>query len=358
MFNPDTYRRLAAQQEDKRNKEAAAEDPSTYAERFGAMIETPEELQRIQEARPEEIAQLVQMRREQLGGLGSEGYSAARQQMMAQQGAAEQQAQRQLARQQAISGIRGGAATKQSSRLAQQLAQQRAMQEQQLFLTDVGEKQRALGAYEQTLGGAVSGEQERQLFNISQQQREQLAQQARQLTIAQLSQQQALGAQQAAAARYYADRMQQTGGGGGGGGCCIIAAITTAGLSGIDSAMAQEIIAKSKGTKAERIELIQANMNRADVLEAIERLNDIRDVRDASDIKTKRGYYRFSEATLPVIKRIPGAMMVGNMVMVKPIQAVKTKPNSVSAFIGKVWIKAWSFIGGNKPFIRNNGEVV
>lgn len=345
-------------EQNRRRREVT--DPERYGATFGNLIEQPGNLGRVSEARPEEIADLVRRRREGLQGLSSDQYSVARQQMMSQQGAAEQMAQRQLAKQQAISGIQGGMAAKQSSRLAQQLAQQRANQEQQLYLTDVGEKQKALQAYEQTVGGAVQGEQARQVFNLEQQQREQLGRQARDLTIAQLSQQQALGERQAIAAENYARQMAAAGGGqaSGGGGCCIIAAITTAGLAGIDSAQAQEIIAQSKGTANERIALVEANQDRADVLEAIDRLNDVRAVRDATDIKTKRGYYRFSEATLPVVKRIPGAMEIGNVVLVKPIQAIKTKPNSFAAKVGKAWLMAWNLIGGSKPFMRSNGEVV
>lgn len=195
-------------------KEKKQINPSDYAPQFREMIAEPGALERVETARPEEIAELVRMRKEGMQGLTAPQYAVAREQMMSQQGAAEQMAQRQLARQQAISGLRGGAAAKQSSRLAQQLAQQRAQQEQGLFLADVGEKQKGMSAYEQSLGQAVQGEQARQLFNIEQQQREQLAQQARDLTIAQLSQSTALGERQALAAETYAKEMASAGGGG------------------------------------------------------------------------------------------------------------------------------------------------
>jgi hypothetical protein len=185
-------------------------DPRTYEQRFREMIREPAALERIEEARPEEVAEMVRLRKEGMQGLTAPQYAVAREQMMSQQGAAEQMAQRQLARQQAISGIRGGAATKQSGRLAQQLAQQRAQQEQQLFMTDVGEKQKGMSAYEQSLGGAIQGEQARRLFNIEQQQREVLGQQARDLTIAQLSQAQGLGERQMTAAETYGRMMAQS----------------------------------------------------------------------------------------------------------------------------------------------------
>ena len=203
---------IRQQMQQQAQRQAQSVDPRTYGAQYSEMIAQPGALERIDVARPEEIAELVRMRKEGMAGLTAPQYAVAREQMMSQQGAAEQQAQRQLARQQAISGLRGGAAAKQSSRLAQQLAQQRAQQEQNLFMADVGEKQKGMAAYEASLGQAVQGEQARQLFNIEQQQREQLAQQARDLTIAQLSQAQALGERQAQAAERYGSSMASAGG--------------------------------------------------------------------------------------------------------------------------------------------------
>lgn len=304
-------------------------DPRTYGEQYGSMVSQPGNLQRIQEARPEEIADLVRRRKEGAEGLTAPQYAVAREQMMSQQGAAEQQAQRQLARQQAIAGIRGGAATKQSGRLAQQLAQQRAQQEQGLFMADVGEKQKGLSAYEQTLGSAVQGEQARQLFNIEQQQREQLARQARELTIAQLSQAQALGERQAQAAEYYAEQMGKAPDGGGGGGlCCFI--------------------------------FLEARYGNGTMDSVVRRYRD-----EHMTDQNRRGYYKASEFLVPLMRKYKPVKWAVRLMMTDPMVAYGRAYYGTGSKLGYIfkpiadfWLKTFAYLGGNHPFIRENGEVV
>lgn len=364
MDNPKskTLEERLAEERKRVGKQSVSEK---FAQEFSGIIKQPGALERIQEARPEEIAQLVQRRKEMAEGLTAPQYSVARQQMMSQQGAAEQQAMRQLARQQTIAGLRGGAATRQSSRLAQQLAQQRAQAEQGLFMADVGEKQRGLAALEQTLGTVTGQEQQRQLFNIEQQQREQLAQQARDLTIAQLAQASALGERQAQAAEYYAQQMAGAAGGRSGGGILPRISKGTAkdiAVTGALSAFASPIAGGAYAAKKAGCCFIflEARYGNGVMDSVVRRYRD-----EFMTEQNRRGYYKVAEVLVPLMRKYKPVKWAVQTFMTDPLVAYGKAYYGTGSKLGFIfkpvkdfWLTMFEYIGGEHEFIRENGEIV
>lgn len=207
--------------------------------KMGQEIFGNEALGRLDASRAGEVSDLVKKRQEMAAAAGTrsaditdvmkrrkealDGYSAAELQAMReqQQGAMNQQQQlalRQMKAQAASQGIRGGAAA------AQQLALQKGMQknlaqgERELALSNIGQKEKALGAFEKSATGAEGAEFQRsqlaqkgledmvsaaraeelkkQTFNIGQQTQEKFGQLASQLGMAGMSAQEAAAAAQ------------------------------------------------------------------------------------------------------------------------------------------------------------------
>jgi len=169
------------------------------AERAGAeelgQVTTREQQAAVAGRRSQDIADIVARRRAQLGGFSPEEQQALREQTLGAIGGTEQTALRQLRGVLGAQGVRGGLAAAQQADVITQAQQARTQLERDVFLQQIAERRRALGAFEQTVTGAEAGEfgreqtaqaafeaisqqvrgetQDKVLFNIQQEQREQ-----------------------------------------------------------------------------------------------------------------------------------------------------------------------------------------
>lgn len=110
--------------------------------------------------------------RQAVEGLQANEYQAQREQMLQglNQGTLEQQ--RALRAIQGRSGIRGGLAAAQMGQIQGNAAQQRANLERDLLVQNIGQKQQAQNALEQSMRAEQGQQAEREKFNLGQRQRE------------------------------------------------------------------------------------------------------------------------------------------------------------------------------------------
>lgn len=288
-------------------------------------------LQAIPNVPQVDLSEIITRRQQQLGGFNAPEAAAFRSQMAAGLARQQQAAQRQLAAQQARAGIRGGAATSQGQQLLQNLGQARAAQERELFVANIGEQQRRQKEYEelkkQEQFSGLAGELARLQMAASELQSRRGLQMASEIA----------GRQQEAAK---------------GGGCLFTVLVTTSLLGGLNNAEAQEIIQASKTGSVHRC---------SDAQKAVaEELNMLRSMRDTQcDERTLRGYYKVSEAIVPLIADNRPACKLVRACIAKPAVAyMNNAANILAKAITKFWFGvAWVF-GSNKPFTRSNGEIV
>lgn len=260
--------------------------------------------------------------------LGTAEEQAQRAQLARQLMSQQQAAQRQLAQAQARGGIRGGGAAAQQARLARQLEAERSQQEEAGFL-------------------------QRRQFNLQQAQREQFAKVASELARRNLMASLRGAEMQSEAAKEFGRQQIAAAQASGGGGCCAIAVVIKAGLfPSITAVQANEIIYLSKNDPVKLYEEYGSNLN---VINAIEDLNKTRYVRDNFTTKKElRGYYKISETIAPFLEKYPKfTKVIGKSLIVNPIMGI---PNN--NLLGKLYLKIFNLFGSNKPFIRNNGEIV
>lgn len=105
---------------------------------------------RTQEERTKDFLDVLERRREALGGLTAQQQTALESQALGGIARQQQTQQRQLRGLQAGAGVQGGLAAQQQLGLAQQAQQQAAEAQQNIFLANIGRQQEALGAFEQT----------------------------------------------------------------------------------------------------------------------------------------------------------------------------------------------------------------
>lgn len=135
--------------------------------------------------------------------------------------------------------------------------------------------------------------------------------------------------------------------------CCSIALISSMSLGGINSAKAQDII---NGSKIDRPAIVEKYEGDTNAMEFIDTLTKARKVRDnLCNEKELRGYYKFSEVTAKHIVKSPMVVRLGYTLWVNPVMRLADTGKS---FLGKAWIKFFGLIGGKKPFVRSNGEIV
>jgi hypothetical protein len=258
--------------------------------------------------------------------IGTPEYNAQKAQMNLAEQRQQQMAQRQLLAAQAKAGVRGGAAGAQQERLGEQTSLQRAAAEQGLFVKNLGEREKL--------------EKAQQFGNLS----SELARM--QLASADLAGQRGL---QAASDTAAAQRAAAAGAGG----CCMVVAASTA-LLGIDSAEAAEIVIASK-TSGALLKFKHPNAGRF-----IYELNATRQIRDKwCNNRERRGYYKTAEILVPYIESNSIAANAIYSSFVKPVVACSSgRAGFITRSLVKCWIKLFGIIGGEKPFTRNNGEVV
>lgn len=250
----------------------------------------------LQNGVPVYMAQVPQVTLERLGTQEEQAQRAklARDLMVQQQAA-----QRQLASQQARAGIRGPAAVAQQARLSQQVAQQRAVQEEE---------------------GAL----QRRLFNLEQAQKEQFANVASQLALKQMAS--SLEGQKAIAqAAKEGAQIQASAAKDQGGGCCFI-------FLEADNGVLNRIARRARD----------------------ELLTD----------RNRRGYYKLAEVLVPLMRKYSVFKFLIKWTMVKPmICAGKWKygENKIGRLFVPVayfWLGIYDYLGGDHPFLRDNGEIV
>jgi hypothetical protein len=180
---------------------------------FGKELLPAGSLGRVDETRSGDISDVIARRRALLGGLTGEESQAARDIATQNIGRETQGRSRQLAALQGRAGIRGGLAGAQQAGVLESGAEQRANFERQLLLENRGAQERALGAFEQSVGSAEANELGRQQFNLSQSARERQAQLSTALGIAQLgtAERSALRSKEAIAATGAAPRLDAGG---------------------------------------------------------------------------------------------------------------------------------------------------
>ena len=111
-------------------------------------------LGKIEGRRAAEVADLINMRKQQLGGLSQEEQNAFRSQALGGIQQSQQDQQRQLMARLGASGLRGGAASAQQANLAREAMRQQAQAEQNLFTQNVDRRRQALDAFEGAIGRA------------------------------------------------------------------------------------------------------------------------------------------------------------------------------------------------------------
>jgi hypothetical protein len=108
----------------------------------------------IEGRRAAEVADLINQRKSQLGGLSQEEQNAFRSQALGGIQQSQQDQQRQLMARLGASGLRGGAAAAQQANLAKEALKQQAQAEQNLFTQNIDRRRQALDAYEGSMGRA------------------------------------------------------------------------------------------------------------------------------------------------------------------------------------------------------------
>lgn len=147
----------------------------------GEEIFTPGALGRVSEGRAGEIADLIQQRKDLLGGFTPNEMNGFRDQNLGQFNAEASSQMRALKAAQAQNGIRGAAAVVGQSRLNADSLQKQAGLERDVFLKGADARRTALDNYDKTLTGARDEEMGRQKFNIGQGNKERYGQLATEL---------------------------------------------------------------------------------------------------------------------------------------------------------------------------------
>ena len=154
-------------------------------------------LGRLEAGRSGDISQVIEARRANLGGLSAQENQALRERATQGIDRGTQTALRQLRGIQGASGVRGATAAAQQGRQLAAGQSAKAQAERDLLLQNVAQKDKALSAFEESVGGAEGTEQQRELFNIQQRKAEIAGRQTAGLGFAQLGITERTGAQAA-----------------------------------------------------------------------------------------------------------------------------------------------------------------
>lgn len=108
----------------------------------------------IEGRRAAEVADVINQRKAQLGGLSPEEMNAFKSQALGGIAQGQQDQQRQLMARLGANGLRGGAAAAQQGALAKEALKQQATAQQNLFTQNIDRRRQAMDAYEGSLGRA------------------------------------------------------------------------------------------------------------------------------------------------------------------------------------------------------------
>jgi hypothetical protein len=307
--------------------------------------------------RPEELQNLI----DRFKTVSEQGYSApeyaARRAQAANVVKAQQQAsQRDLLTQQAKQGVRGGAAVAQQQRASQQMNAQRAALEQNLMLEDVKNRQAMMGQYGGLLGGAISREDRLALENLKRDIAAQVVGVGAGITEAQLGLSEKELEQAKDLFELYLGK-----------------AFPNNSESG--SVTAQDVsagVAAAGGNPSADGDTTGATKTIFDnccfiFLEADEGVLN-RVARKARDElmtpRNRRGYYKLAEVFVPLMRKSKIFKFAVKWGMVKPMIFAgkwKYKENRLgvlAAPIAHFWINMFDYLGGDHPFMRENGEII
>lgn len=254
-----------------------------------------------------DLSQMIANRARGLGGYLATENEAMRSQMANTMNAQGQAAQRQLAAMQAKQGIKGGNAASQQMRLAAQMTQQRNMGEQDLFIKNIAEKQNRLKEWEDLQKAQQYGNIAAQLGG-------------KQLELADIASQRDYAGNIATSNASIAAAQNS-------GGCCFIFLEARYGNGTMDT-----VVRRYRNEKMTE--------------------------------KNRRGYYKLSEVLVPLMRKYKPVKWAVRLLMTDPLVSYgkayygEGKLGKIFKPVVKFWLGLFDYLGGEHPFIRENGEVV
>jgi hypothetical protein len=285
-------------------------------------------LGRVDAARSAEVADLLARRQKEANGFSPEEMTAYRENNLnntAQQLAGQM---RQMRMQQAQNGVYGATAAAQQNRQLYNTNKDMINNERQLFLNDVDARRAGLSSYEQSLGAARNDELNRQMYNQGQVNKEKLGQAATEFGYGSLGTADRGALFQKWAAEDNASATRQSANNVSSGPCCFIFLEARYGNGSMDSV--------------------------------------VRKFRDEHMTEqNKRGYYKLSEVLVPFMRKSKLIKLATRVLMTDPLVAygkayygTGTKLGFVFTPVKNFWLRMFNYLGGNHPFIRENGEVI
>lgn len=254
-----------------------------------------------------DLSDIIANRERGLGGYSAPENEALRSQMATALNGQSQMAQRQLAAMQAKQGIHGGNAANQQSRLAMQMMQQRNLGEQDLFIKNIAEKQQRLKEFEDLKKSQQYGNLASQLGS-------------KQLQMADLASQRELQGNEATAAAMKTAAQNSS--------CCFI--------------------------------FLEARYGNGTMDKVVRRGRD-----ENLTPRNRRGYYKLSEVLVPLMRKYKPIKWAVRAFMTDPIVAYGKAYYGEGSQLGRIfkpvvyfWLGLFDYLGGDHPFIRENGEVV
>jgi hypothetical protein len=228
---------------------------------------------------------------------------------------------------QANSGVRGGLATAQQNSALKDAHAQEVTNERELFLKNIDARRAGLTSLENSTTGARKDELERQTYNQSQVGKEKLGRIGTELGYGSLGAgeraglfQKWAGEDQATATR---DAARESGGG-----CCFI--------------------------------FLEARYGNGSMDSVVRRFRD-----EQMTEKNRRGYYKVSEVLVPLMRKYKCVKLMVRVCMTDPLVAYGKAHYKEGSPLGLIfsplknfWFNMFDYLGGEHPFIRENGEVI
>ncbi len=281
---------------------------------------------RVDAGRSKEIADIIGRRDAESKGFSDEEQNAFREKNQVDLNQSLAGKMRALKVAQAQSGVRGGLASAQQARVVSDANKDNVTNERELFLKNIDARRQGLNSYEQSVGGARKDELERTMYNQAQLNKEKLARLGTELGYGSLGAgersamyQKWAGEDQAKATLLAAKE---------GGGCCFI--------------------------------FLEARYGDGTLDHVVRKFRD-----EMLTKQNRRGYYKISEVLVPLMRKSKVVKFAVRAFMTDPLVAYGRAYYGEGSKLGFVfkpvknfWLKMFDYLGGDHPFIRENGEVV
>lgn len=286
-------------------------------------------LGRVDANRSQEVSDIISRRQKEAEGFTKEEQNAFRDQNLNASNQSLAGQMRQLRMQQAQSGVRGPVASAQRTKLMSDAQSTNAANERDLFLKNIDARRAGLNSLESSIGNARKDELDRQQFNIGQQNKEKYGQITTELGYGSLGSGEAAAVLQKMAADKNADATITAAQNSGGGGlCCFI--------------------------------FLEARYGDGTMDSVVRRYRD-----ENMTEKNRRGYYKLSEVLVPLMRKSKIVKFCVRTVMTDPMVAYGKAHYKTGSKLGLLckpivnfWVSLFDYLGGDHPFIRENGEVV